>query len=285
MAFSMSDVAQVSANDPCHAHDRAPETGAKQGVASRRAKPADPAVTIAALVAQFNAQTLFERLSAIRAQVAGRIVFTTSFGLEDQAITHAIFSQALSIEVATLDTGRLFPETHDVWAETERRYATRIQAFAPERINIESLLARQGIDGFRASVDARHDCCAVRKVAPLARTLKGASAWITGIRADQSADRALFAPASFDGERRLIKINPLFDWTRQQALDFVLAHKVPYNALHDRGFLSIGCAPCTRAVAPDEPERAGRWWWEQTEKKECGLHIAEGRVVRVSPRA
>lgn len=227
-----------------------------------------------ALADSFKSRDLFQRLAAIREHVSGRIVFTTSFGLEDQAITHAIFSQALEIELVTLDTGRLFPETHDVWAETERRYGARVIAFTPAHDSLEALIARQGIDGLRASLAARHDCCAVRKLAPLDRALASAAAWITGMRAEQSAERALLSPASFDRRRRLIKANPLFDWTRERTLKFVRAHDVPYNRLHDRGFLSIGCAPCTRAVAPGEPERSGRWWWEQSEKKECGLHTA-----------
>jgi phosphoadenosine phosphosulfate reductase len=167
------------------------------------------------LVESFPALDLFGRVAAIRAQIPGRVVFTTSFGLEDQAIAHAIFAQALAIDVATLDTGRLFPQTHDVWAETERRYGTRVLAFAPEHHSIEALVARQGIDGFRSSVAARLDCCAVRKVAPLARALDGSAAWITGLRAGQSADRAQLVPALFDDERGLVKVNPLFDWTRE----------------------------------------------------------------------
>jgi phosphoadenosine phosphosulfate reductase len=237
------------------------------------------------LAVQFNTQDLFERLATIRSSISGRIVFTTSFGLEDQAIAHAIFSQGLAIDVATLDTGRLFAETLDTWAETELRYDAHIRAFAPERPDVEGLIGKQGVDGFRASVAARLECCAVRKVAPLARVLDGGSAWITGLRADQSADRAQVAAASFDQDTQLIKVNPLFDWTRDRTLEFVRLHRVPYNALHDRGFLSIGCAPCTRAVAPGEPERAGRWWWEQAEQKECGLHVGhDGRVAGAKPR-
>jgi phosphoadenosine phosphosulfate reductase len=228
----------------------------------------------------FPALDLFQRVAAIRRHILGRVVFTTSFGLEDQAIAHAIFSQALAIDVATLDTGRLFPETHDVWAETERLYGVRVLAFAPEHRAVEALIAGQGIDGFRSSVEARLDCCAVRKVAPLGRALEGSTAWITGLRADQSADRAQVLPAQFDEERGLIKVNPLFDWTRERTREFVRAHDVPCNALHERGFLSIGCAPCTRAVMPGEPERAGRWWWEQSQNKECGLHVAhDGRAM------
>jgi phosphoadenosine phosphosulfate reductase len=225
-------------------------------------------------VERFPALDLFERLAAVRAQIPGRVVFTTSFGIEDQAIAHAIFSQALAIDVATLDTGRLFPETYDVWAQTERRYGVRVLPFAPEHRAVEALIAGQGIEGFRSSVEARLDCCAVRKVAPLARALHGAAAWITGLRADQSANRAQLLFALFDEERRLIKVNPLFDWTRQDTCEFVRDNDVPCNALHERGFLSIGCAPCTRAVMPGEPERAGRWWWEQSQNKECGLHVA-----------
>jgi phosphoadenosine phosphosulfate reductase len=235
------------------------------------------AMVAQALANSFRSLDLFRRLAAIREHVRGRIVFTTSFGLEDQAITHAIFSQGLEIELVTLDTGRLFPETHEVWAETERRYGARVAAFAPAHDSLEALIARQGVDGLRSSLAARLDCCAVRKLAPLDRALAAAAAWITGIRAEQSADRALLSPVSFDARRRLIKTNPLFDWTRERTLEFVSAYSVPYNRLHDRGFLSIGCAPCTRAVAPGEPERSGRWWWEQSEKKECGLHTSPDR--------
>ncbi len=274
----MSEVAHVGAERPVHFGHRPDRLDS----ASRAAKPA--AAIAAELVDQFDPLNLFERLAAIRSLVARRIVFTTSFGLEDQAIAHAIFSQALAIEVATLDTGRLFPETHQVWAETERRYDARILAFAPEGASLEALVAQQGIDGFRSSVEARHDCCAIRKVVPLARILDGSTAWVTGIRADQSPDRAQFSPASFDERRQLIKVNPLFDWTRERTLEFVRTHQIPYNMLHDRGFLSIGCAPCTRAVAPGEPERAGRWWWEQAETKECGLHVAEnGHAAGANP--
>ena len=252
-----------------------PRSGTNRSVNAAPAKDREIFATIAdGIVERFPTLDLFERLAAIRAEVPGRVVFTTSFGLEDQAIAHAIFAQALAIDVATLDTGRLFPETYDAWAETERRYGVRVLAFAPEQRAVEALIAGQGIDGFRSSVAARLDCCAVRKVAPLGRALDGSTAWITGLRADQSADRAQVLPALFDEQRRLIKVNPLFDWTRDRTREFVGAHDVPCNALHERGFLSIGCAPCTRAVLPGEPERAGRWWWEQSQNKECGLHVA-----------
>jgi phosphoadenosine phosphosulfate reductase len=256
----MSEVLQLDAAERPHL-DMPPDT-------------TTTAAKVTVLAACFDGLDLFQRLTGIRAQIAGRIVFTTSFGLEDQAIAHAILSQRLTIDIVTLDTGRLFPETHEVWAETERRYGARITAFVPAANNVDALIARQGRDGMRASLAARLDCCGVRKVAPLAEALDGAAAWITGIRADQSADRADFAAVAFDAQRRLIKANPLFDWSRDRAAAFVREYRVPYNKLHDRRYLSIGCAPCTRAVAPGEPERAGRWWWEQSNKKECGLHTS-----------
>jgi phosphoadenosine phosphosulfate reductase len=274
----VSEFAQSRAASITPSGDRSARTTSRENIAEVHNFAA-----VANLASSFGPLDLFARLTAIRNSVRGRIVFTTSFGLEDQAITHALFSQRLEVDVATLDTGRLFPETYEVWASTERRYGTRIVAFTPDRAGVEALIARQGIDGMRSSVAARLECCAIRKVEPLARVLDGAAAWITGLRADQSSERARTSLASFDDGRGLIKINPLFDWTREQAVDFVRHHGVPYNALHDRGFLSIGCAPCTRAVTPGEPERAGRWWWEQEVKKECGLHIAsDGRVYRAA---
>jgi phosphoadenosine phosphosulfate reductase len=224
------------------------------------------------LSAGFAGLDLASRLAEARRAIAGRLVFTTSFGLEDQAITHAILSTDLAIDIVTLDTGRLFPETYAVWSETEARYGRRIRAFYPERLSVEALVTQHGIDGFRTSIVARQACCAVRKVEPLGRALDGASGWITGVRAEQSSERATTPYASVDAARGLIKLNPLLDWTREHVAAFVHEHGVPYNTLHDEGFLSIGCAPCTRAVKPGEPERAGRWWWEQEDKKECGLH-------------
>jgi len=238
-------------------------------------RPPDPRVlgAIAArLGSRLHALDLFQRLVVIRNEVDGPIVFTTSFGLEDQAIAHAIFVQNLAIEIVTLDTGRLFPETYQLWAHTEQHYGWRIRAIVPRSSAVESFVTRHGIDGFRSSVEVRHACCGVRKVEPLGRTLQGAAAWITGVRAEQSVDRAAMPYAAVDPVHHLVKVNPLLDWTRGRVVDFVRAYRVPYNPLHDSGFLSIGCAPCTRAVRPGEPERAGRWWWEQEEKKECGLH-------------
>jgi phosphoadenosine phosphosulfate reductase len=222
-----------------------------------------------------------ERLASLRAAVPGRIVFTTSFGIEDQAITHLIAGQDLDVDLVTLDTGRLFPETYKVWQETEERYGRRIRSVHPDAAALAALVADAGVNGFYFSKAARLDCCAVRKVEPLNRALAGAAAWVTGLRADQSDERGTVSLVSRDGERGLIKVAPLFDWSREDVADFCAAHDVPINDLHSQGFDSIGCAPCTRAIAPGEPERAGRWWWEQDEARECGLHVAaDGRLQR-----
>ncbi len=236
------------------------------------------------LSSRFGELSASERLAAVRAQIQGRIVFTTSFGLADQALAHLVFAVGLDIEVATLDTGRLFPETYALWAETERRYGRRIRGYMPDGAAIESLVAQQGIEGFRSSVQARKACCFLRKVEPLGRALAGAAAWITGLRADQSAGRSVIDFLEEDKVHGVLKVNPLLDWTRSDVADFVRRNGIPYNPLHDRGFLSIGCAPCTRAVTPGEPERAGRWWWEQDDK-ECGLHVGpDGRLTRAANR-
>jgi sulfate adenylyltransferase large subunit/phosphoadenylyl-sulfate reductase (thioredoxin) len=219
---------------------------------------------------------LAQRLAAIREAVRGTIVFTTSFGLEDQVIFHHICEVGLDFDVVTLDTGRLFPETYTTWEETEQRYGRRIRAVYPEHGALERFIAAQGINGFYRSKDARMACCDVRKVEPLGRALAGAQGWITGLRADQSAARGSLGIVAPDRERSLLKFNPLLDWTRQAAQDFAAAHRVPTNPLHGKGFLSVGCAPCTRAVRAGESERAGRWWWEDESKKECGLHVAAG---------
>jgi thioredoxin-dependent adenylylsulfate APS reductase len=219
---------------------------------------------------------LAQRLAAIRGALDGPVVFTTSFGLEDQVILHHICEAGLDIDIVTLDTGRLFPETYTTWEETEHRYGRRIRAVYPDHGALERLIAAQGVNGFYRSKDARMACCDMRKVEPLGRALAGAQGWITGVRADQSAARGGLRFVAADRERNLLKFNPLLDWSRQAVQDFAPAHEVPVNPLHEKGFLSIGCAPCTRAVRPGEAERAGRWWWEDESKKECGLHVAAG---------
>lgn len=227
------------------------------------------------------AADLAARMAALLRSTPGHVVLTTSFGLEDQVLTHAAaaamalpeFADAgRRIEIATLDTGRLFAETLDVWAATERRYGLRVAAVSPDTATVEALVAGQGVEGFRDSLDARRACCGVRKVSPLHRVLSGAALWITGLRADQSAAREATPFASWDEQFAVVKASPLADWSREDAVRYAEAGRVPLNALHARGFASIGCAPCTRAIAPGEPERAGRWWWEDESRKECGLH-------------
>jgi phosphoadenosine phosphosulfate reductase len=164
-----------------------------------------------------------------------------------------------------------------LWSETERRYGRRIRAIYPDHVALEQLVARQGIDGFYASKHAREDCCDVRKTRPLDRMLDGASAWIAGLRSDQSSARRDAGLVSFEKDRNVIKVNPLFDWTREAVMAVVQANKIPINPLHAKGFASIGCAPCTRAIAPGEPERNGRWWWENSSSRECGLHLPRRR--------
>jgi phosphoadenosine phosphosulfate reductase len=191
--------------------------------------------------------------------MSGPPVFTTSFGLEDQALTHLIAEAGIDCRFATFDTGRLFAETYAVWAETEQRYGIRVEAFYPGTRALEALVHKNGINGFYRSTEARHACCTVRKVEPLGRALHGAAAWLTGMRVDQSGERQSLDFVSYDAKHGLLKVNPLLDWSRDRVAELVRAENVPCNALHGKGFLSIGCAPCTRAVGPGEPERAGRW--------------------------
>jgi phosphoadenosine phosphosulfate reductase len=236
------------------------------------AGPADLPARAAALGGRLRGLPAAERIARFRDEVEGRIVFTTSFGLEDQVILHLIAEHAIDIDVVTLDTGRLFQETYELWAESERRYGRRIRAIYPNHEKLEDLVGTHGINGFYDSREARLACCHVRKVEPLNRALRGSAGWIVGLRADQSSDRSGTDLVGVD-ERKLLKLSPLLDWTRDAVQAFATDHQVPINPLHAKWFASIGCAPCTRAIAPGEPERAGRWWWEQDDKKECGLHV------------
>ena len=218
---------------------------------------------------------------ALVAGLGGRAVFTTSLGIEDQVITAAIGTHRLGIDVVTLETGRLFPETVALIAETEERFGLSIRRFHPEQADIDAYAAQYGLNGFYESVEARHACCGVRKLKPLAKALEGADFWITGLRRGQSGNRAETPFAEYDAERCLIKINPLADWDIETINTYVEAESVPVNPLHSRGYPSIGCEPCTRAIKPGEPERAGRWWWENDEKRECGLHVAEAAAASI----
>jgi phosphoadenosine phosphosulfate reductase len=232
---------------------------------------------IASLDTQFAHLDLAGRLSL--AATLGRAVFTTSLGIEDQVITAAIGTHRLPITVSTLETGRLFKETVDLIAETEERYDIGIQRFYPEQDDIDAYAAKYGLNGFYDSVEARHACCHVRKLIPLAKALSGADVWITGLRRGQSGNRATTPFVEFDAERGLLKVNPLADWDIDTITAHVVAQAIPVNPLHGRGYPSIGCEPCTRAIRPGEPERAGRWWWENDEKRECGLHVPDAQTT------
>lgn len=199
-------------------------------------------------------------------------VFSTSFSFEDQAITHAIYSNALPIRVFTLDTGRLFAETYSVWSSTNATYQTQIQAYYPNADLLQAFVAEKGPNSFYESVDNRKSCCHIRKVEPLQRALAGQQLWVTGLRAEHSAARQQLTQLEWDATHQVLKYHPLLHWTTEEVKAYIQQNKIPYNPLHDKGFVSIGCAPCTRAIKPGEDFRAGRWWWEDADKKECGLH-------------
>ena len=200
--------------------------------------------------------------------------FSTSLGLEDMVLTDLIARHAPSISLFTLDTGRLHPETLALVAEAEARYKMRIAVYVPQTAALEHYIRLNGINGFYDSISQRQDCCAVRKVEPLRRALAGKRAWVTGLRREQAASRAALTATAFDAEYQLIKFNPLLDWTLADLETYIAVHQVPVNRLHASGYPSIGCAPCTRPIARGEDARAGRWWWESADQKECGLHVA-----------
>jgi len=206
--------------------------------------------------------------------------FSTSYGAEDMVVLDLIRRFELPVAVFTLDTGRLPEETYRLMQRVETRYGACVAVYFPEARAVQALVGAHGINGFYDSVDRRKACCDVRKLEPLARALAGKRAWVTGLRAAQSVTRAALATREFDAQRGLTKFNPLADWSEDDVWSYLRAHAVPYNELHDRSYPSIGCAPCTRAIAPGEDLRAGRWWWELPESKECGLHVQGGKLVR-----
>ena len=199
-------------------------------------------------------------------------VFASSFGAEDMVLFDIIARDFHDIEIVTLDTGRLPPETYDLIQQATAAYRCKVRIYSPQHEAVESFVRVNGINGFYDSISQRKGCCEVRKLEPLKRALAGKRAWITGLRRDQSVTRQRLEEVAFDATQGLYKFSPLAEWTEQDVLNYIRSRNVPYNALHDRGFPSIGCAPCTRAVAPGEDIRAGRWWWESSAGKECGLH-------------
>jgi phosphoadenosine phosphosulfate reductase len=222
---------------------------------------------------QLAGKSIEDQILKLAALFPGKIVFTTSFGIEDQVLTHIIFENNLPVEVVTLDTGRLFPETFKVFSETKNKYNKKIRVYLPELSTLEKMVSEKGPYSFYYSKENRLECCRLRKIIPLNRALKGQKCWISGIRSGQSDNRSKMDWIEYDKERDLFKFYPLFDWSFEKIKDFIKVNYVPYNVLHDKGYVSIGCEPCTRAVTKGADFRSGRWWWENDGNKECGLHI------------
>ena len=202
------------------------------------------------------------------------VTLSSSFSYEDQVITHLIATGNLPVSIFTLDTGRLFNQTYTLWQTTRELYDLKVKAYYPDATALEPFLEQYGPDSFYQSAAQRKTCCYIRKVEPLKRALQGHVIWITGLRAEHSPDRENLALFEWDEGNRIIKYNPLLHWSTAEVKAYISKHHIPYNTLHDQGFISIGCAPCTRAIRPGEDFRAGRWWWEDNSKKECGLHHA-----------
>lgn len=228
---------------------------------------------ISELSNELKGKEITVQLDLLAQRFPDQIVFSTSFGLEDQALTYFITKSKLPIKVFTLDTGRLFAETYNTWSRTVEKYKLTITAYSPDLIPLQEFVTAKGPNSFYESVDNRKKCCHIRKVEPLRRALHGNVIWITGIRSEQSNNRHDMPMIEWDETNQIIKFHPLLNWTWGQVKQFVSRNDIPYNPLHDQGFVSIGCAPCTRAIKPGEDFRAGRWWWEDNTKKECGLHI------------
>jgi len=200
------------------------------------------------------------------------IGLASSFGAEDMVLIDLVSRHTPSVRVFTLDTGRLHEETYEVMERTRERYGIVVESYFPDREAVEKLEREKGFYSFRESIENRRECCGIRKVEPLGRAMVGLRAWITGLRRDQAVTRTDTGAVEWDDAHGLVKVNPLVEWSNEQVWDYVRTHNVPYNLLHDQGFPSIGCSPCTRAIQPGEDIRAGRWWWENPENKECGLH-------------
>lgn len=233
------------------------------------------------LLYQINRLSIYDALAVLLGHYPGRITFSTSFSWEDQVITHVMAEHRIPVSIFTLDTGRLFPETYAVWNSTLSRYPVRINAYYPDKDLLEPFVEENGPNAFYTSVDHRKSCCHIRKVEPLQRALAGQAVWITGLRAQHSPGRSGLLPLEWDDVNQIIKYHPLLDWTTEATKAFISENNIPYNPLHDRGFVSIGCAPCTLAIKPGEDFRAGRWWWEDNSGKECGLHATNQETISI----
>lgn len=212
-------------------------------------------------------------------------VFASSLAAEDMVLTDLILKAKLPIKIFSLETGRLHPETLAMLDRVKERYGYEIALYKPQPEAVEAYVAQNGLNAFYDSVEMRRECCRIRKVEPLGRALAGNKAWVTGQRRAQSATRTSLMVEEDDPGHFMTKFNPLADWSEQDVWDYIRANDVPYNALHDQGYPSIGCAPCTRAIEPGEDVRAGRWWWENPDSKECGLHMVDGKLIRIKSAA
>lgn len=210
-------------------------------------------------------------------------VFASSLAAEDMVLTDLILRAKLPIGIFTLETGRLHAETLGMLDRIRETYGVEIALFRPEPVAVDTYVAQHGLNGFYDSVELRKECCRIRKIEPLGRALAGNNAWVTGQRRAQSSTRTALDVQESDAAHRMTKFNPLADWSEQYVWHFIRSNNVPYNPLHDKGYPSIGCEPCTRAIQPDEDVRAGRWWWENPDTKECGLHVVDGKLIRIKP--
>ena len=224
-------------------------------------------------------QSLEKRIQTVLELYEGKVCLASSLGLEDQLLTHWLCQLTKKPDIFVLDTGRLNQETYDVMKQTMQRYNINYRVFFPKATAVQRLTRKKGPNSFYDSIENRKECCGIRKVEPLSRALKNYQAWITGLRKAQSVTRSDISLFEHDKLHNLVKINPLFDWTFEDVSHAVKINKIPYNKLHDKGYPSIGCEPCTRAIKPGEPLRNGRWWWEHPDQKECGLHIVNGKLV------
>ncbi len=224
------------------------------------------------LVSQFQHSDAETILRYFLTQYKGRIALSSSLSLEDQVLTHLVAGIDPQTRIFTLDTGRLFPETYALIDQTNKKYNIAIEVFFPDHLQVEQMVKTNGINLFYDSVSLRKECCRVRKLEPLSRAFQGLEVWICGLRQEQSVTRYATKSVEWDEANGIIKLNPLVNWSEQDVRNFIQQHQIPYNTLHDHGFPSIGCQPCTRAIASGEDLRAGRWWWEAPEHKECGLH-------------
>lgn len=233
-----------------------------------------------------NLETLTNNAKATLMRIAQDIspaVFASSLGAEDMVLTDLILRNKIAIDIFTLETGRLHVETLDVITQIKKHYDYDVNLFYPDTDAINNYVSSKGLNAFYESVDLRKECCYIRKIEPLNRALQNKRAWITGQRSAQSQTRNALQLEEDDAARNMKKFNPLVDWSEENVWDYIRQHQVPYNALHDKGYPSIGCEPCTRAIQAGEDVRAGRWWWENPESKECGLHLVDGKLIRIKP--